>query len=122
MNHTTYDIQDRRTATARWFRYALSIPPDTHIPTGSMTRDLSRKYETYGDLQKDLKALGPDPNPDDALDLIGSLWPGDPTRHVCGHSGKVVDKVVLVGESEESSVYVGVEALRELLGALESHQ
>ena len=56
------------------------------------------------------------------FDLLGSLWPGNLTRLTCGHSGEKVDKVILVGESEETSVYVGVEALRELLDALESHQ
>ena len=46
MSHTTYDIRDRRTITAEQVRYLLSINPEVYIPTGSMTRDLSRKYAT----------------------------------------------------------------------------
>jgi hypothetical protein len=122
MNHTTYHIRDRRTATAEWLSYILSIPPETGVPTGSSTRALSRRYETYGAFQEDLRALGPDPSPDDVFDLVGPLWPSDPTRSMCEHSGKFVDKVIRVGETEEDFAYLGVEALREILDALESHQ
>lgn len=120
MTPTNYTIRDRRTVTAERVKYYLSLDPETYIPTGSFSRKLSKKYETFGDLQKDLRSLGTEPSPDEVFDLLGELVDPDPTRPQCDLSGESVDKVVLV-QVDAEYCSLGVDSLRELLGALESH-